>query len=103
MGNSDREAAAFKILEENFPEEIRNEAYTLVLTQIGKFIEKNKLRKTDFPKISNSALYTLTLGLAKRGLASKPDDAEKYLNDQLRRMLSGGLNALEEIFNEIIR
>lgn len=96
------EAEAFKILEESFSEEWRNEAYALALDQIGKFIEKHQLRSTNFPKRASTALYILALGLAKKGIVFKPEEAEKYLNDQLIRIRDGGFEVLEEIFQEII-
>jgi len=67
------ESEAFEMLEKNFSEEWRNEAYALALDQIGKFIEKHKLRNTNFPKRANTALYILALGLAKKGIVFKPD------------------------------
>jgi len=96
------EAEAFKILEENFSEEWRNEACGLVLEQTGKFIEKHKLRSTNFPKRANTALYILALGLAKKGIVFKPEEVEKYLNDQLIRIRDGGFDVVEEIFQEIM-
>ena len=95
------ESEAFEILEKNFSEEWRNEACGLALDQIGKFIEKHKLRNTNFPKRANSALYILALGLAKKGLVFKPEEAEKYLNEQLVRIRDGGFEVLEEIFHEV--
>lgn len=95
------EAEAFDILEKNFSEEWRNEAYALVLDQTGKFIEKHKLRNTNFPKRANSALYVLALGLAKKGIVFKRDEAEKYLNEQLIRIRDGGFDVVEEIFGEV--
>ncbi len=95
------EAEAFKILEENFSEEWRNEAYSLALDQIGKFIEKHKLRSTNFPKRANSALYILALALAKKGIVFKPEEAEKYLGEQLIRIRDGGFDVVEEIFHEV--
>jgi hypothetical protein len=97
------EAEAFKILEENFSEEWRNEAYALVLDQTGKFIEKNKLRNTNFPKRANSAIYVLALGLAKKSVVFEREAAEKYLNEQLMRIRDGGFDVVEEIFDEIMR
>jgi hypothetical protein len=95
------EAEAFKMLEENFSEEWRNEAYALALNQIGKFIEKHKLRSTNFPKRANTALYILALGLAKKNIVFKPEEAEKYLDEQLMRIRDGGFEVLEEIFHEV--
>jgi hypothetical protein len=95
------EAKAFEMLEKNFSEEWRNEAYALVLNQIGKFIEKHKLRNTNFPKRANSALYILALGLANKGMVFKPDEAEKYLDEQLTRIRDGGFDVVEEIFREV--
>ncbi|MEM2759596.1 MAG: hypothetical protein QXU32_13010 [Nitrososphaerales archaeon] len=100
MGDAEREAEAFRILEENFSEEVRNGAYALVLDQVGRFIEKNKLRKTNFPQHANSALYTLALGLAKNNLVTKPAEAEKYLEEQLMSIRESGLNVVEKIFKE---
>jgi len=97
------EAEAFKILEENFSEEWRNEAYSLALDQIGKFIERYKLRSTNFPKRANSALYILALGVAKKGIVFKPVEAEKYLNEQLIRIRDSGFDVVEEIFQEVMR
>ena len=96
------EAEAFKILEENFSEEWRNEAFALVLDDTGKFIEKHKLRCTNFPMRANSSLYILALGLAKKGIVFNRDEAEKYLSDQLMRIRDGGFDVVEEIFNEIM-
>ena len=96
------EAEAFKILEENFSEEWKNGAYGLVLEQIGKFIETHKLRSTNFPKRANSALYILALAVAKKGIVFKPEEAEKYLNDQLVRIRDGGFDVVEEIFQEVM-
>ena len=97
------EAEAFDMLEKNYSEEWRNEAYSLALEQIGKFIESKNLRNTNFPKRSNSALYVLALGLAKKNLVFKVDEAEKYLQTQLERILDGGYDIVEQIFYEIIR
>ena len=95
------ESEAFEMLEKNFSEEWRNEAYALALDQIGKFIEKHKLRNTNFPKRANTALYILALGLAKKGIVFKPDEAEQYLNEQLIRIRDGGFDVVEEIFHEV--
>jgi hypothetical protein len=95
------EAKAFDILEKNFSEEWRNEAYSLVLNQTGRFIEKHKLRNTNFPKRANSALYILALDLANKGMVFKPDEAEKYLDEQLTRIRDGGFDVVEEIFREV--
>ncbi len=97
------EAEAFDMLEKNYSEEWRNEAYSLALEQIGKFIENNNLRNTNFPKRANSALYVLALGVAKKNLVFKVDEAEKYLQTQLERILDGGYDIVEQIFYEIIR
>ena len=102
MGLSETEVEAFKILEESFSEEWRNEAYALVLDQVGKFIEKHKLRNTEFPACTNSALYILALGLAKKGLIFKPEEAENYLNEQLTRIRDGGFGVADKISKEII-
>jgi hypothetical protein len=96
------EAEAFKILEENYSEEWRNEAYSLVLDQIGKFIEKHSLRTTNFPKRANSAIYILALGLAKKNLIFKGDEAEKYVLKQLERIRDGGYDIVDQIFQEIV-
>lgn len=96
------EAEALEILEKNFSEEWRNEALALVLDQTGKFIEKHKLRSTNFPMRANTALYVLALGLAKKGVVFNRDEAEKYLNEQLMRIRDGGFDIVEEIFNEIM-
>ncbi len=96
------EAEAFEILEKNFSEEWRNEAYALALDHIGKFIEKYKLRNTNFPKRASSALYVLALGVAKKGIVFKPEEAEKYLNDQLIRIRDGSFDVVEEIFQEVM-
>lgn len=101
MEQSDTEAEAVRILDENFSEEWKNAAYAFVLDQTGRFIEENKLRKTDFPQLANSSFYILTLGLVKKGLAFKPVEAEKYLKDQLTRIRDGGSSVVEEIFREI--
>jgi hypothetical protein len=101
MGQSDPEAEAIRILDENFSEEHKNAAYASVLDQTGRFIEENKLRKTDFPQLANSSFYILTLGLVKKGLAFKPADAEKYLRDQLTKIRDGGPSVVDEIFREI--
>lgn len=95
------ESEAFEILEKNFSEEWRNEAYALVLDQTGKFIEKHKLRNTNFPKRANSALYVLALAIAKKGLVFKAEEAEKYLGEQLIRIRDGGFDVVEEIFEEV--
>ena len=97
------EAEAFKILEENFSEEWRNEAYALVLDQTGRFIEKYRLRSTNFPMRASTALQILALGLAKKGMVFKPEEAEKYLTDQLIRIRDGGFDVVEEIFEEVMR
>jgi hypothetical protein len=96
------EAEAFKILEENFSEEWRNEAYAHVLMQIGRFIEKYNLRSSNFPKRANTAMYVLALGLAKKGLVFKPDEAESYLISQLERIRDGGYEIIAEIYQEIV-
>lgn len=101
MGQSDPEAEAIRILDENFSEEHKNAAYAFVLDQTGRFIEENKLRKTNFPQLANSAFYILTLGLVKKGLAFKPVEAEKYLRDQLTKIRDGGSSVVDEIFREI--
>ena len=97
--NKDIEAMAFEELEARYPEELKNLAYGLVLNAIGRYIESNNLRDTDFPRIASSALYVLTLSLAKKGV----DDvtmAEEYMLEQLRRIHIKGYAAIEEIFAE---
>jgi len=101
MAHPDMETEAFSILEENFSEEWKNEAYALVLDHIGRFIEKYKLRNTNFPKRANSAFYILALGVAKKGIPFKPEEAETYLDDQLTRIRDGGFDVVEEIFREV--
>ena len=96
------ESEAFEILEKSFSEEWRNEACGLALDQIGKFIEKHKLRNTNFLKRANSALYILALGLAKKDLVFKPEEAEKYLNEQLVRIRDGGFDVVEDLFHEVM-
>jgi len=97
------EAEAFEMLEKNFSEEWRNEAISLVLDHTGKFIDRNNLRNTNFLKRANSALYVLALGLAKNNLIFESEEAEKYLNAQLERILDGGYDIVEQIFNEIVK
>lgn len=97
------EAEAFDMLEKNYSEEWRNGAYSLVLEQIGKFIESKNLRNTNFPKRANSALYVLALGVTKKNLVFKVDEAEKYLRTQLERILDGGYDIVEQIFHEIVK
>jgi len=97
------DAEAFRILEENYSEEWRNEAYSMVLEQVGKFIEKNELRRTNFPKRANEALYILALGVVKNNLVFKGEEAEKYLVKQLERIRDGGFDIVEEIFKEIVK
>lgn len=94
---------SFAILEEKYSEEWRNEAYSLVLDQIGRFIEKENLRNTNFPKRANEALNVLALGLVKKNLVFKPDEAEKYLVEQLERIRDGGYDIIQEIFQEIMK
>lgn len=95
------EDEAFGLLEENFSEEWKNEAYGLALDSIGRFIDRHKLRSTNFPKRANSAIYVLALGLAKNSLVFKPEEADKYLEEQLSRIRDGGFDIVEEIFREI--
>ncbi|MBI5133569.1 MAG: hypothetical protein HZA83_02550 [Thaumarchaeota archaeon] len=45
----------------------------------------------------------LALGLAKKNLVFKVDEAEKYLQTQLERIQDGGYDIVERIFYEIIR
>lgn len=97
------EAEAFKILEEKYSEEWRNEAYSLVLEHVGKFIESNNLRNTNFPKRANSAIYILALGLAKKNLVFKPEEAEKYLHEQFSRIRDEGYEIVEQIFQEVMK
>ncbi|MEM3084948.1 MAG: hypothetical protein QXP61_07660 [Nitrososphaerales archaeon] len=103
LSKSGMEAEAFEMLEKDFSEEWSNEAYSLVLEHIGKFIEKNNLRSTNFPKRANSALYVLALGVAKKNLVFSPEEAAKYLDTQLERILDGGYDIVEQIFEEIKR
>jgi hypothetical protein len=98
--NKDIEAIAFEELESKHPEELRNLAYDMVLTAIGRYIESNNLRDTDFPRIASSALYVLTLSLVKKGIVDDVNEAEKYLMAQLHRIHTKGYSAVEEIFNE---
>lgn len=97
---TDIDSEAFRILEEKFPD-TRNEAYAIVFEQIGRFIEQNKLRRTEFPQLANSAMNVLALALAKKNLATKYDEAEKYLKEQLTRIRSSGFTVVEEIFKEV--
>ncbi len=98
--NKDIEAIAFEELETKHPEELRNIAYDIVLTAIGRYIEMNNLRDTDFPRVASSALYVLTLALVRKGIADDTAKAEKYLLDQLGRIHAKGYAAIEEIFKE---
>jgi len=97
----DAEVEAYSILEENYSEEWRNEAYALVLDQTGRFIEKHKLRNTNFLMRANSALHILAFGLAKNRLIFQSEAAEKYLEEQLTRIRDGGFDIVQEIFQEI--
>ncbi len=97
----DAEIEALSVLEDDYSEELRNEAYALVLDQIGRFIERHKLRNTNFPMRANSALHILALGLAKNRLVSRPEEAERYLADQLVRIRDGGFDIVQEIFLEM--
>ena len=99
----DVETKAFAELEEKYSEEWKNQAYNLVLDATGKYIERNNLRSSDFPKTASSAFYILALAVAKKQLAFKPEEAEKYLMDQLKRIRDGGYDVLTEIFQEIMR
>lgn len=103
MGGLDPEEEAFSILEDNYPEEIRNEAYSLVFTTLGRFIEENKLRKTNFPQRANSAIYILALALAKKNLIDKPEEAEKYLKEQFERIEEGEYTIVDTIFYEVVK
>ncbi len=98
--NKDIEAIAFEELETKHPEELRNLAYDMVLTAIGRYIEMNNLRDTDFPRVASSALYVLTLALVKKGIADDTAKAEEYLLDQLGRIHAKGYAVIEEIFKE---
>ncbi len=103
MSEVDPEVEAFRLLEENYPQEVKDEAYSMVFTALGRFIEKNKLRSTNFPKRANSAIYVLALALAKKDLVDKPEEAEKYLNEQFLRIKEGEYTILDVIFNEVLK
>lgn len=103
MSEVDPEVEAFRLLEENYPQEVKDGAYSMVFTALGRFIEKNKLRKTNFPKRANSAIYVLALALAKKNLVDKPEEAEKYLNEQFIRIQEGEYTILDVIFNEVLK
>ncbi len=103
MSEVDPEVEAFRLLEENYPQEVKDEAYSMVFTALGRFIEKNKLRNTNFPKRANSAIYVLALALAKKDLVDKPEEAEKYLNEQFLRIKEGEYTILDVIFNEVLK
>ncbi|MFQ5969652.1 MAG: hypothetical protein ACE5J2_04055 [Nitrososphaerales archaeon] len=98
----DVEAKAFTELEDKYSEEWRNQAYNLVLDATGKYIERNNLRSSDFPNTASSAFYILALAVAKKKLAFKPDEGEKYLMGQLKRIRDGGYDVLIQIFQEIM-
>ena len=97
------EEEAFRILQENYSEEAKDQAYSLVLDQIGKFIEKNRLRGTNFPKRANSAMHILALGVAGKDLLSNPEKVERYLVEQLTRIRDGGFDIVEQILGEIVK
>lgn len=97
----DSEDEAFRILHENYTE-VKDQAYSLVLDQIGKFIEKNRLRNTNFPKRANSAMHILALGVAEKDLLAS-EEAERYVIGQLERIRDGGYEIVDEILNEIVR
>jgi hypothetical protein len=101
MESTDIDSEAFRILEEEFSEELRNEAYSIVLDQMGKFIEHNKLRRTDFPQRANSALYVLVLALVKKNLVSKEEEAASYLKEQFAKIRDSGIRTIEDLFREI--
>ncbi|GIU72485.1 MAG: hypothetical protein KatS3mg003_1964 [Candidatus Nitrosocaldaceae archaeon] len=103
MSELDPEVEAFRLLEENYPQEVKDEAYSIVFTSLGRFIEKHQLRKTNFPKRANSAIYVLALALAKKNLVDKPEEAEKYLNEQFKRIQEGEYNIIEVIFDEVVK
>lgn len=93
---------AFRILHESYSEETKDQAYSLVLDQIGKFIEKNKLRGTNFPKRANSAMHILALGAAGKDLLSNPEKTEQYIVEQLMRIRDGGFDIIDQILVEIV-
>lgn len=97
------EAEAFAILEEKYSEEWKNEAYSLVLDNIGRFIDKHNLRATNFQKRANSAMYVLALALAKKNLVFNQQEAEKYLIQLLERIRDGGYDIVDQIFEEITK
>ncbi len=98
----DYEAEAFRLLEENYPQEIKDAAYSITFTALGRFIEKNRLRNTNFPKRASSAIYILALGLAKKNLIDDIEKAEDYLNAQFERIRTGSYDVIEDIFKELI-
>lgn len=102
MSEVDPEVEAFRLLEENYPQEVKDEAYSMVFTALGRFIEKNKLRNTNFPKRANSAIYVLALALAKKNLVDKPE-AEKYLAEQFLRIQEGEYTIVDVIFDEVLK
>lgn len=99
----DPEVEAFRLLEENYPQEVKNEAYSLVFTVLGRFIEKHKLRNTNFPKRANSAIYVLALALAKKNIVYDINACEKYLNEQFERIRDGAYDIVEDIFKEVLK
>lgn len=103
MANTDLDSEAFAMLEESFSEEWKNAAYSMVLDQAGRYIESNKLRRTEFPRNANSALYVLALALAKKNLVFKQEEAEIYLKQQMDRIKESGMLAVKKLFEEITR
>ncbi|MFN4336644.1 MAG: hypothetical protein ACK4FV_03550 [Candidatus Nitrosocaldus sp.] len=98
--SEDMEARAFEEFESKYPEELRNQIYDIVLTAIGRYIEGNNLRDSDFPRVASSALYILALSLARKGPIESVENAESYLFDQLHSIHMKGYNAIEEIYRK---
>lgn len=96
--SEDMEATAFEEFEGKYPEELKNQIYDLVLTAIGRYIEGNNLRDSDFPRIASSALYILALSLARKGPIESIEEAERYLLDQLHSIHTKGHAAIVEIY-----
>ncbi|MCS6768602.1 MAG: hypothetical protein RMJ59_06930 [Candidatus Nitrosocaldus sp.] len=101
--SEDMEARAFEEFEEKYPEELKNQIYDLVLTAIGRYIEGNNLRDSDFPRVASSALYILALSLARKGPVKSVEEAERYLLDQLHSIHRKGNTAIEEIYREAMK
>ncbi|MEM1951647.1 MAG: hypothetical protein QXY85_03180 [Candidatus Nitrosocaldus sp.] len=98
--SEDMEARAFEEFESKYPEELKNQIYDLVLTAIGRYIEGNNLRDSDFPRVASSALYILALSLARKGPIESVEEAERYLLDQLHSIHTKGSTAIEEIYRK---